>query len=90
MTILVIAEHENGVVAPATLNTVAAAVKIGGDIHVLVAGAGIGAGDGAGSASPMAAVALWRERFWTCLRKAWRSASLLKAARCVPPWCGCV
>ncbi|MCL6485578.1 MAG: electron transfer flavoprotein subunit alpha/FixB family protein, partial [Janthinobacterium lividum] len=36
MTILVIAEHENGVVAPATLNTVAAAVKIGGDIHVLV------------------------------------------------------
>ena len=43
MTILVIAEHENGVVAPATLNTVAAAVKIGGDIHVLVAGANVGA-----------------------------------------------
>ncbi|WP_367371507.1 electron transfer flavoprotein subunit alpha/FixB family protein [Pseudomonas lini] len=43
MTILVIAEHDNKVVAPATLNTVAAAVKIGGDIHVLVAGQGVGA-----------------------------------------------
>ncbi len=43
MTILVIAEHENGAVAPATLNTVAAAAKIGGDIHVLVAGQGVGA-----------------------------------------------
>lgn len=38
MTILVIAEHDNKVLAPATLNTVAAAAKIGGDIHVLVAG----------------------------------------------------
>ncbi|MBK5414591.1 electron transfer flavoprotein subunit alpha/FixB family protein [Pseudomonas sp. TH31] len=43
MTILVIAEHDNKVVAPATLNTVAAAAKIGGDIHVLVAGQGVGA-----------------------------------------------
>ncbi|WP_350601036.1 FAD-binding protein [Pseudomonas sp. 65/3-MNA-CIBAN-0223] len=43
MTILVIAEHDNKVVAPATLNTVAAAAKIGGDIHVLVAGLGAGA-----------------------------------------------
>ena len=43
MTILVIAEHDNKVVAPATLNTVGAAVKIGGDIHVLVAGQGVGA-----------------------------------------------
>ncbi|WP_160108621.1 electron transfer flavoprotein subunit alpha/FixB family protein [Pseudomonas izuensis] len=43
MTILVIAEHDNKVVAAATLNTVAAASKIGGDIHVLVAGAGVGA-----------------------------------------------
>ncbi|VVO24392.1 electron transfer flavoprotein subunit alpha/FixB family protein [Pseudomonas fluorescens] len=42
MTILVIAEHDNKVLAPATLNTVAAAVKIGGDIHVLVAGLGVG------------------------------------------------
>ncbi|MFS2070788.1 electron transfer flavoprotein subunit alpha/FixB family protein [Pseudomonas sp. CT11-2] len=48
MTILVIADYsndqqDNNVLAPATLNTVAAAAKIGGDIHVLVAGAGVGA-----------------------------------------------
>ncbi|AIR90177.1 electron transfer flavoprotein subunit alpha/FixB family protein [Pseudomonas cremoricolorata] len=43
MTILVIAEHEAGAVAPATLNTVAAAAKIGGDVHLLVAGANVGA-----------------------------------------------
>ena len=40
MTILVIAEHDNASLKAATLNTVAAARKIGGDIHVLVAGAG--------------------------------------------------
>ncbi|EUB74270.1 Electron transfer flavoprotein alpha subunit [Pseudomonas sp. GM41(2012)] len=48
MTILVIADYstdqqDNKVLAPATLNTVAAATKIGGDIHVLVAGAFVGA-----------------------------------------------
>ena len=43
MTILVVAEHDNKVLAPATLNTVAAAAKIGGDIHVLIAGLGAGA-----------------------------------------------
>ena len=43
MTILVIAEHTNAALAPVTLNTVAAAQKIGGDIHVLVAGANAGA-----------------------------------------------
>ncbi|MEK1908328.1 MAG: electron transfer flavoprotein subunit alpha/FixB family protein, partial [Pseudomonas sp.] len=43
MTILVIAEHTNAALAAATLNTVAAAAKIGGDIHVLVAGAACGA-----------------------------------------------
>ena len=42
MTILVVAEYENGAVAPATLNTVAAAAKIGGDVHVLVAGQNVG------------------------------------------------
>jgi electron transfer flavoprotein alpha subunit len=40
MTILVIAEHDNAQLKGATLNTVAAAAKIGGDIHVLVAGGG--------------------------------------------------
>ncbi|AFT90177.1 electron transfer flavoprotein subunit alpha/FixB family protein [Paraburkholderia phenoliruptrix] len=38
MTILVTAEHDNTSIKAATLNTVAAAQKIGGDIHVLVAG----------------------------------------------------
>jgi len=40
MTILVIAEHDHQQLKAATLNTVAAARKVGGDIHVLVAGAG--------------------------------------------------
>ncbi|CAL8479337.1 electron transfer flavoprotein subunit alpha/FixB family protein [Caballeronia sp. S22] len=38
MTILVIAEHDHTLIKAATLNTVAAATRIGGDIHVLVAG----------------------------------------------------
>lgn len=39
MAILVIAEHDNATIKGATLNTVTAAKDIGGDIHVLVAGA---------------------------------------------------
>jgi len=42
MAILVIAEHDSTQLKAATLNTVAAAAKIGGDIHVLVAGQGCG------------------------------------------------
>jgi len=38
MTILVIAEHDNTHLKPATLNTVTAASQCGGDVHVLVAG----------------------------------------------------
>ncbi|NUY01486.1 electron transfer flavoprotein subunit alpha/FixB family protein [Paraburkholderia youngii] len=38
MAILVIAEHSNGALGAATLNTVAAAREIGGDITLLVAG----------------------------------------------------
>jgi electron transfer flavoprotein alpha subunit len=38
MAILVIAEHDHGTLKVATRNTVAAAQKIGGEIHVLVAG----------------------------------------------------
>jgi electron transfer flavoprotein alpha subunit len=38
MTILLIAEHDNTEIKAATLNAVAAAVKIGGELHVLVAG----------------------------------------------------
>jgi len=43
MAILVIAEHDNATLKTATLNAVTAAVKIGGEIHILVAGAGCGA-----------------------------------------------
>ncbi|MEQ9813089.1 MAG: FAD-binding protein [Azospirillaceae bacterium] len=47
MSILVVAEHDNAVLQPATLAAVAAAKEIaakgGGDIHLLVAGAGCGA-----------------------------------------------
>jgi len=43
MTILVIAEHDNSELKGATLNTLAAAAAIGGDVHVLVAGQGCGA-----------------------------------------------
>ncbi len=42
MSILVIAEHDNASLKAATLNTVAAAARIGGDIHVLVAGTNCG------------------------------------------------
>ncbi|MBR7783259.1 electron transfer flavoprotein subunit alpha/FixB family protein [Undibacterium luofuense] len=38
MTTLVIAEHDNAALKGSTLNTVTAAVKCGGDVHVLVAG----------------------------------------------------
>ncbi|CAN5267506.1 FAD-binding protein [soil metagenome] len=40
MTTLVIAEHENTNLRPATLNAVTAAKAFGGDIHILVAGSG--------------------------------------------------
>ena len=43
MAILVLAEHDGGVLKPTTLNTVSAAAKIGAEVHVLVAGSGIGA-----------------------------------------------
>ena len=43
MTTLVIAEHDNQTLKGSTLNTIAAAAKIGGDIHVLIAGNGCAA-----------------------------------------------
>ena len=36
MSSLVIAEHDNASVKPATLNTIAAAAQLGGEVHVLV------------------------------------------------------
>lgn len=38
MSILVLAEHDHATIKAATLNAVAAAARLGGDIHVLVAG----------------------------------------------------
>lgn len=38
MSLLIIAEHDNTLLKPSTLNTIAAAKKIGTNIHVLVAG----------------------------------------------------
>ncbi|WP_369986040.1 electron transfer flavoprotein subunit alpha/FixB family protein [Thalassolituus sp.] len=43
MAILVIAEHDNASLKGATLNTITAASKIGGDVEVLVAGSGCAA-----------------------------------------------
>ncbi|MGP1398036.1 MAG: electron transfer flavoprotein subunit alpha/FixB family protein [Inquilinaceae bacterium] len=43
MAILIVAEHDNAALKPATLNTVAAAAKLGDDLHVLVAGQGCAA-----------------------------------------------
>ena len=50
--ILVVAEHDNAGIRPATLNTVTAATKIGGEVHVLVAGA-----NASGAATAAAAIA---------------------------------
>jgi electron transfer flavoprotein alpha subunit len=43
MSSLVIAEHDNATLKGSTLNTIAAALKCGGDVHVLVAGSGCAA-----------------------------------------------
>jgi len=43
MTALVIAEHDNASLKGATLNTITAAAQAGGEVHVLVAGAGAAA-----------------------------------------------
>ena len=48
MSVLIIAEHDNATLKPATLHVVTAAQKIGGDIHILVAGQGV---DGAAAAA---------------------------------------
>ncbi|MCO4878245.1 FAD-binding protein [Paraburkholderia caribensis] len=59
MTILVIAEHDNAALKAATLNTVAAAQKIGGDVHVLIAGHNAqGAADAAAKVAGVAKVLL--------------------------------
>ena len=57
MSILVVAEHDNSEIKAATLNTIAAAVAIGGEIHMLVAGDGCAiAGDTAAKVDGVAKV----------------------------------
>ncbi|MBX9715763.1 MAG: FAD-binding protein [Burkholderiaceae bacterium] len=58
MTTLVIAEHDNASLKGATLNTVAAALKIGGEVHVLVAGLDAAAAARATAAIPRIAKVL--------------------------------
>jgi electron transfer flavoprotein alpha subunit len=55
MTALVVAEHDNGSIKGATLNTVTAAAQCGGDVHILVAGHN--AGEAAKQAAKIAGVA---------------------------------
>ncbi|MEP6875386.1 MAG: electron transfer flavoprotein subunit alpha/FixB family protein [Burkholderiales bacterium] len=55
MATLVIAEHDNATVRGATLNTVTAALKCGGDVHVLIAGSN--AGGAAAAAAQIVGVA---------------------------------
>jgi electron transfer flavoprotein alpha subunit len=52
---LVVAEHDNAGIRPATLNTITAAAQLGGQVHVLVAG--IGAQAAANAAAQIAGVA---------------------------------
>ena len=52
MSILVIAEHDNAALKSATMHTIAAAEKLGGDIHVLVAGHGANGVAAAAAGSP--------------------------------------
>ena len=54
MSILILADHDNGQLAAATLNTVTAATQIGGDIDILVAGDA--SGDVAKAAAAIAGV----------------------------------
>jgi electron transfer flavoprotein alpha subunit len=59
MSILVIAEHDNQVLKPSTLSTLAAAAQIGGDVTLLVAGNGCSAAaDAAAKASGVSKVLL--------------------------------
>src|SRR5436190_15430331 len=47
---LVVAEHDNAGIRPATLNVVTAAGKLGGEVHVLIAGAASAGAAGAAAA----------------------------------------
>ncbi|HEX9491324.1 MAG TPA: electron transfer flavoprotein subunit alpha/FixB family protein, partial [Stellaceae bacterium] len=63
MALLVLAEHDNKTLKSATLNAVAAAAAIGGELHVLVAGANARpAADAAAKVACVAKVLLAEDR----------------------------
>src|SRR6218665_3489463 len=57
MTILLLADHDNAALSAQPARALPAAVKIGGDVHVLVAGSGIPAV--ADAASKLSGVSKW-------------------------------
>jgi electron transfer flavoprotein alpha subunit len=61
---LVVAEHDNASVRPATLNTVTAALKCGGEVDVLIAGAGSAAAATAAAAIAGVTKVLHAEAEW--------------------------
>ncbi len=52
MAVLVVAEHDNAGLKPATLNTLTAAGELGGDVDMLVAGADCAGAAGAAAKLP--------------------------------------
>ena len=77
MSILVIAEHDNSSIKPATLNAVTAATQIGGDVHVLVAG------QGAAAAAPWPATSTCTSPpIWVAAVTALRVAGLMLLLSC--------
>ncbi len=56
MSILILAEHHDNKLSPATLSTITAAGQIGGDIHILIAGVSDGAAAQAGSVNGVSKV----------------------------------
>lgn len=66
MTVLVLADHDNEALGGATLNAVTAATKLGGDVHVLVAGNGCAAvADEAAKVAGVAKVLLVEDALYT-------------------------
>ena len=61
MGALVLLDHENGLIKQPARSAVAAAAKLGGDVHVLVAGHGIGAAAEAAAKLPGVSTAARRQ-----------------------------
>jgi len=81
--VLVLAEHDHKEIKKATLNTVAAAQKLGGDVHVLVAG------HNAGDAAKAAARSVGRLAARVCradTTAALKSGSVTSAMSSVPTY----